>query len=217
LDIVLSDAPLLETLSISNVTYDKETFEFVGAEWKVTDPPLHRWDEVKEKGGVGYVAPVDLNGVIASLTFNVKEGAADGSYPVSCTITSQESTISNKAGKLEVYSVIPGDLDGNERVNKNDAIYLLMYTFFPEDYPLHTHTHTKGTPVEENRVEATCAKEGSYDEVIYCTECEEELKRTTKTIEKLPHTEGEPVEENRVEATCTKEGSYDEVIYCTEC
>jgi hypothetical protein len=29
-----------------------------------------------------------------------------------------------------------GDMDGSETVNKDDGSYLLMYTFFPEDYPL---------------------------------------------------------------------------------
>ena len=63
----------------------------------------------------------------------------------------------------------------------------------------------------------SCSAEGSYDEVVYCTECGEEISRETKTIDKLAHTPGEAVQENVVPATCTAEGSYDEVVYCTEC
>ena len=79
------------------------------------------------------------------------------------------------------------------------------------------HTHTPGEAVQENVVPASCKAEGSYDEVVYCTECGEELSREAKTIDKLDHTPGEAVQENVVPATCTEDGSYDEVVYCTEC
>ena len=49
--------------------------------------------------------------------------------------------------------------------------------------------HTSGTAVEENRVDSTCTKEGSYNSVVYCTECGEKLSSETKTIEKKAHTE----------------------------
>ena len=77
--------------------------------------------------------------------------------------------------------------------------------------------HSPATAVEENRVEATCAAAGSYDEVVYCSVCNAEISRTQKTIEKIAHTPAAAVEENRVEATCTAAGSYDEVVYCSVC
>ena len=79
------------------------------------------------------------------------------------------------------------------------------------------HTHTPGEPVQENVVPASCKAEGSYDEVVYCTGCNEELSREHKTIDKLAHTPGEAVQENVVPASCKAEGSYDEVVYCSEC
>ena len=79
------------------------------------------------------------------------------------------------------------------------------------------HTHTPGEAVQENVVPASCKAEGSYDEVVYCTECGEELSREAKTIDKLAHTPGDAVQENVVPASCKAEGSYDEVVYCTEC
>ena len=55
--------------------------------------------------------------------------------------------------------------------------------------PPDEHTHTPGAPVKENEVKATCKAAGSYDEVIYCSECEAELSRKTITTDKLPHTD----------------------------
>ena len=37
---------------------------------------------------------------------------------------------------IEGPAGIPGDLDGDEVVTDDDAIYLLLYTFFPDEYPI---------------------------------------------------------------------------------
>ena len=47
--------------------------------------------------------------------------------------------------------------------------------------------HTPGEAVRENEVAATCENEGSYDEVVYCTVCQKELSRETKTVPALGH------------------------------
>lgn len=63
--------------------------------------------------------------------------------------------------------------------------------------------HTAGEPVRENEVAAICQVAGSYDEVVYCTLCNTEISRTTKSVNKLGHTEIMVVGKA---ATCTETG-----------
>ena len=63
-------------------------------------------------------------------------------------------------------------------------LMLLLLTAFyaceKEKTPEHVHTPAKS--VNENTVESTCTSDGSFDNVIYCTECGEELSRIS-----VPH------------------------------
>ncbi|MBQ6265390.1 MAG: hypothetical protein IJK60_08085 [Clostridia bacterium] len=77
--------------------------------------------------------------------------------------------------------------------------------------------HNAGDPAVENLNPATCSAEGSYEEVVCCTVCGEEVSREQKTIEKISHTVGNAAVENETAATCSAEGSYDIVIYCSVC
>lgn len=77
--------------------------------------------------------------------------------------------------------------------------------------------HSSGAAVKENEVAPGCKANGSYDEVTYCTVCNEELSRTTQTVPATGHTASEAVEEKRVEPTCTEDGSYEVVVYCSVC
>ena len=61
----------------------------------------------------------------------------------------------------------------------------------------------KNATVKENIVEATCKAAGSYDDVVYCSDCGAEVSREAKTSEKLAHTE-ETL--SAVAATCTETG-----------
>ncbi|MBR4056838.1 MAG: phosphodiester glycosidase family protein [Oscillospiraceae bacterium] len=77
--------------------------------------------------------------------------------------------------------------------------------------------HAPAAAVQENKVDATCTKTGSYDNVVYCSVCDAELSRNTEIVPVVPHTPAEAVKENEVDASCTAEGSYDEVVYCSVC
>ncbi len=51
-----------------------------------------------------------------------------------------------------------------------------------------TITHDPAVAVHENRVEASCTKAGSYDIVVYCSICNEEISRKSVTINAPGHT-----------------------------
>ena len=103
--------------------------------------------------------------------------------------------------------------------------------------------HTEKAPVVENNVAPTCTENGSYDEVVYCATCGDELARnnisvpalghtmteatcqTPSTCSVCGHTEGEVVackagetkKENEVAPQCEATGSYDLATYCVWC
>jgi len=63
--------------------------------------------------------------------------------------------------------------------------------------------HTEAAPVTENEVPATCTEAGSYDTVVYCSVCGEELSRETTIVPAKGH---DFTEISRKEATCVEEG-----------
>ncbi len=78
--------------------------------------------------------------------------------------------------------------------------------------------HTPGQTVIENVENASCAMDGSHEEVVYCTVCGGEVSREKVIDQAGEHTPAQyGVMENRVESTCTEDGSYDSVKYCTVC
>ena len=79
------------------------------------------------------------------------------------------------------------------------------------------HVHTPGEVQIENDTPSTCKVAGSYDEVIYCTACGDELSRETKDHELAAHTPGEVQIVNVTPATCGKDGKHDEIVKCTVC
>ena len=77
--------------------------------------------------------------------------------------------------------------------------------------------HVEATK-EENRTEATCKADGSYELVTYCSACGAEISRETKTLPKNDnHVPAEAIKENEVAADCNSNSKYEEVVNCSVC
>ncbi|MCR4911902.1 MAG: endonuclease [Bacilli bacterium] len=75
------------------------------------------------------------------------------------------------------------------------------------------HEHKPGDLVIENKVDATCVKDGSYDSVVYCVDCHEQLSKEHKTIPALNH---DLVHHDGKAPTCTEKG-YEPYDTCSRC
>lgn len=75
-----------------------------------------------------------------------------------------------------------------------------------------THVHTPSAAVKENEKAESCTEDGSYDEVVYCSDadCKAEISRVTKTIKSKGH--------NYVDGKCEicKEPAPDYVLKYSE-
>lgn len=74
--------------------------------------------------------------------------------------------------------------------------------------------HIPANAVRENVVNASCTKEGSYDEVVYCSveNCKAQISKSTKIINATGHTFSEWI--TIKEATPTEEGLKERICSC---
>lgn len=66
-------------------------------------------------------------------------------------------------------------------------------------------------------MEASCSKEGRYDEVVRCKNCGTELSRGIKILPKKSHKIGKTVRTILSNPSCKAEGHYEEVVHCKDC
>lgn len=141
----VKNAPTLKSIALSEITYDSSALELIGGEWKLSDSILQNWNASNNTAAIAFADNYDSNGLIFALTFKVKDGTADGEYPVSCNITAKHKdgsvennvTIYSIPGNINVVSIKKGDVNGDDEVNSDDAIYLLYYTLLPDLYPIN--------------------------------------------------------------------------------
>jgi hypothetical protein len=174
-------------------------------------------------------------GTMVSFTFKAKKTIDPrASFKIeNDSITGQTGNNFVGGGDLDIQGNPPADENGNIAVHthvytKNEVSatctenaydrYECACGYYYDDVKADTATgHTQGEVVVENETAADCVNNGSYDNVVYCTVCNEELSRETITVEAPGHTAGEVQVENEKAADCVNDGSYDNVVYCTVC
>ena len=175
---------------------------------------------------VGYSNDGSLNYTVASLPSYCEvrvDGAKiagiseDGSYPINKALSHGEHTLDvycpdnasedSKTFMAHTYATLPAVEGTCTETGLTEGLKCSVCgNVLKEQEVVPAKGHTPAEAVKENEVEPTCSVEGSYDEVVYCSVCEEELSRETKTVEKLAHT---PEVVPGKEATCSEEGLTD--------
>ena len=116
---------------------------------------------------------------------------------VDAAVTSETTDATCTEDGSTVYTATITDGDGNKYTDTQAVT-------------IEAAGHTEGEAVVENEVEATCTEEGSYDSVVYCTVCGEELSRETLTVEAEEEAAAEEEASAEEEAEPEEESSDDE-------
>ena len=141
----LENAPLVKSMAISDITYDAEKMTLTNVEW-LCDAEIKNWNSAQGRGVLTFGENTDANGPVLKMTFKINNVVADSDVSISCAIilkamdaNSDEVPVETTVipGKVEIRNEIPGDMDSNEKVNSDDAVYLLYHTLFGnEEYPI---------------------------------------------------------------------------------
>ena len=139
--------------------FDSSRLEWLGYE----NGGLTGWT-VTERAGV-WLGNRDssFNGVILTLRFRIPDAAPNGFASV--RLVCGDGDCYNYAEEPISFVLIDGGVQVGEE----------------------THTHTPAPEKRENEVAPSCTKAGSYDVVVLCTECGEEISRSTVPVHAKGH------------------------------
>ncbi|MGN0654943.1 MAG: leucine-rich repeat domain-containing protein, partial [Oscillospiraceae bacterium] len=191
---------------VENWAYDEENDEYYeDGEWfSYKKPEINREGDIlsvtynDERGTVDYVCHSSKDSYIY-----VNEQTGDIYYPC-VNVTSDQSYENQFKPGINYFTI--------NTANKDYQLPVILRN------GTECAHEELSAPVLDNVIEATCTTDGSYDEVVYCSVCDAELSRETKTIEKLGHDFTEKIVDEahrKTPATCTEKAVY--YYDCSRC
>ena len=144
LTLSLKSKELINSIAISELVFDSEVLEFVGfadyghMEEKCSLPPV--FDDELKCIVLALAEPEKFEGDICTLEFKVKEDVTDCTTTVSATpLTKLKGDVINSVltdSEVEICTYLKGDIDGDEDVDIDDAVYLFCHSMLPSYYPM---------------------------------------------------------------------------------
>lgn len=147
--------------------------------------------DIKTSAGTGTVVLTNGAGT-ATTTYQATQSNSDITYEEIPITAAKLHNGGQYVGTEDEYTLTDGAAAGTS------------YTYNPkEKWAAPCTEHTPDEAVVENNTEPTCTGTGSYDSVVYCTVCGEEISRDTITVPATGHDYANTVTK---EATCTEAG-----------
>lgn len=146
IDLTFKNMPEIKSILITDLYYNTDVFELVSGEWTVSGAVIADWDQENEIATLAYSANKDSNGKILTLTFRVKDDAQPGDYVIDFATAVRQKVASGGETAIElivipgvvtVSNVARGDVNGDDYVDSDDAIYLLRHTLMNDRYPIN--------------------------------------------------------------------------------
>lgn len=114
--------------------------EFVEDTNMTSAPIMSKFDNEKKIISISFKGANTYTGTVGHIKFKVKESLDDTVTYVSVmpTIKNAQNVLDTDVvrSKVQITNQLLGDIDGNGYVDVDDAILLMQYSIFPEDYPI---------------------------------------------------------------------------------
>ena len=153
MNITLKNAPTVKSMSISNITFDTDKMTLTDVEW-ICDAEIKNWNQSQGRGVLAFSENTDANGTVVKLTFEINKIVDDADVNVMCAMSLKRMDdadneipvpVSIISGSVTIRNAIRGDMDANDKLNSNDAVYLLYYVMFgKDDYPIRQNGDMDG-------------------------------------------------------------------------